>query len=182
MNLKAKYEKLITDAFLNEKEATVKMAIPRLEKIVINAGVGDGASDVKLIESMNNDIKNITGQTPVLTKSKKAIATFKLRENQPIGVKVTLRGERMWNFVSQLINVALPRVRDFKGAPLTSFDGRGNYTYGVKEQLIFPTINFDDVKKVRGFDVTFVTSCKSDAKAKLLLTAIGWPFAKPKGK
>ncbi|MDR0739470.1 MAG: 50S ribosomal protein L5 [Mycoplasmataceae bacterium] len=178
LNLKAKYEKLIKDNLMAEFNYKSVMQIPRLEKIVINAGVGDGASDAKFIEAMTNEIMTITGQKPILTKSKKAIATFKLRENQAIGIKVTLRGERMWNFVENLINVALPRVRDFKGVSNNSFDGRGNYSIGIKEQIIFTEINYDDIKRVRGFDVTFVTSTKKNEVAKALLKAIGLPFAK----
>ncbi|MDR1235123.1 MAG: 50S ribosomal protein L5 [Mycoplasmataceae bacterium] len=178
LNLKAKYGKLIKDALMSEYKYKSVMQVPKLEKIVINAGVGDAASDAKFIEAMTNEILVITGQKPVLTKSKKAIATFKLRENQAIGVKVTLRGERMWNFVENLINVALPRVRDFKGLSNNSFDGRGNYTIGIKEQIIFTEVNYDDIKKVRGFDVTFVTSTKKNEVAKAMLKAIGLPFAK----
>ncbi|MDR2369730.1 MAG: 50S ribosomal protein L5 [Mycoplasmataceae bacterium] len=178
LNLKTKYEKLIKDALMTEFAFKSIMQVPKLEKIVINAGVGDAAADVKYIEAMTNEIQAITGQKPILTKSKKAIATFKLRENQAIGVKVTLRGERMWNFVENLINVALPRVRDFKGVSNNSFDGRGNYTIGIKEQIIFTEINYDDIKRVRGFDVTFVTSTNKNDVAKAMLKAIGLPFAK----
>ncbi|MDR1991794.1 MAG: 50S ribosomal protein L5 [Mycoplasmataceae bacterium] len=178
LHLKTKYEKLIKDALFSQFKYKSVMQVPKLEKIVINAGVGDAAADVKFIEAMANEIQAITGQKPVLTKSKKAIATFKLRENQTIGVKVTLRGERMWNFVENLVNIALPRVRDFKGLSNNSFDGRGNYTLGIKEQIIFTEINYDDIKRVRGFDVTFVTSTKKDQVAKELLKAIGLPFAK----
>lgn len=176
--LKEKYEKLIKDALMAEFKYKSVMQIPKLEKIVINAGVGDAASDAKLIEAMAKEIELISGQKPILTKSKKAIATFKLRENQPIGVKVTLRKERMWNFVENLINIALPRVRDFKGLSNNSFDGQGNYTIGIKEQIIFTEINYDDIKKVRGFDVTFVTSTNKNDVARAMLTAIGLPFAK----
>ncbi|MDR0675387.1 MAG: 50S ribosomal protein L5 [Mycoplasmataceae bacterium] len=178
LNLKTKYEKKIKDALMTEFSYKSVMEVPKLEKIVINAGVGDGAADAKFIEAMSNEIQVITGQKPILTKSKKAIATFKLRENQAIGVKVTLRGERMWNFVENLVNVALPRVRDFKGVSNNSFDGRGNYTIGIKEQIIFTEINYDDIKRVRGFDVTFVTSTKKNEVAKAMLKAIGLPFAK----
>lgn len=149
---------------------------PRLEKVCINAGIGDAASDSKLIEQAAKEIMAITGQKPVLTRAKKAIATFKIRENQPIGVKVTLRGEKMWNFIENLVNVALPRVRDFKGLSPNSFDSDGNYTLGIKEQIVFMEINFDEVKRVRGFNVTFVTSTKNKDESLALLKAIGLPL------
>jgi len=154
------------------------MEIPRLEKIVINAGVGDATKDAKLIESMFDEILAISGQKPVMTKSKKAIATFKLRENQNIGVKVTLRNEKMWNFLANLINVALPRVRDFKGLKTNAFDNDGNYSLGIKEQIIFTEISFDKIKKIRGFDVTFVINSPNKEASFALLKSIGMPFRK----
>lgn len=178
LNLKTKYTKLINEALMKEFNYKSVMQIPKLEKVIINAGVGDATNDAKLIEAMSNEIELISGQKPILTKSKKAIATFKLRENQAIGVKVTLRGERMWNFIENLIKIALPRVRDFKGLSQKAFDGRGNYTIGIKEQIIFTEINYDDIKKVRGFDVTFVTSTNDDKQALALLKIIGLPFRK----
>ncbi|MDR0857157.1 MAG: 50S ribosomal protein L5 [Mycoplasmataceae bacterium] len=180
--LKGQFEKMIADSLMEIHHYKSVMQIPKLEKIVINAGVGDATKDAKLVDSMANEIELITGQKPIKTRSKKAIATFKLRENQEIGVKVTLRGDKMWNFVSNLINVAIPRVRDFKGVPTASFDGHGNYTLGIKEQIIFTEINYDSVKKIRGFDVTFVTSSKNDEEARELLKAIGMPFAKQRTK
>ncbi|MDR0985499.1 MAG: 50S ribosomal protein L5 [Mycoplasmataceae bacterium] len=178
LNLKVKYEKLIKEELTKQFKFKSVMQIPKLEKIVINAGVGAATQDAKLIETVAKEVEQITGQKPILTKSKKAIATFKLRENQPIGVKVTLRGERMWNFIENLINIALPRVRDFKGLNNNAFDGHGNYTLGIKEQIIFTEINYDDIKRVSGFDVTFVTSSKKDEIARALLTAVGLPFMK----
>lgn len=178
MSLKQKYlEKINNDLMQNHGFKSV-IQVPKLEKVVINAGIGDATKDAKMIEAAFNEIKAITGQKPIMTKSKKAIATFKLRENQPIGVKVTLRGEKMWNFIENLINIALPRVRDFKGVSKKSFDGHGNYTIGIKEQIIFTEINYDDIKRNRGFDITFVTSAKNDKDAFELLKSIGIPFTK----
>ena len=175
-----KYLKKVKETLMAQQAYTSVMQLPKLEKVVINSGVGDATSDAKLLESVVNELTLITGQKPVITRSKKAIATFKLRENQGIGAKVTLRGDKMWNFIENLINIALPRVRDFKGIPNNSFDGHGNYTLGIKEQIIFTEINYDEVKKIRGFDVTFVTSAKDDEQARKLLAAIGLPFAKTK--
>ena len=167
-----KIAKSLTEQF----KYTNVMQVPRLEKICIHAGIGDAASDSKLIEQAAKEIEQITGQKPVLTRAKKAIATFKVREGQPIGVKVTLRGEKMWNFVENLVNIALPRVRDFKGLPGNSFDKQGNYTMGIKEQIIFTEINFDEIKRVRGFNITFVTSTNNKEETKALLKAIGLPI------
>ena len=167
-----KIAKSLTEQF----KYTNVMQVPRLEKVCINAGIGDAASDAKLIEQAAKEIEQITGQKPVLTRAKKAIATFKVREGQPIGVKVTLRGEKMWNFVENLVNIALPRVRDFKGLPGNSFDKQGNYTMGIKEQIIFTEINFDEIKRVRGFNITFVTSTNNKEETKALLKAIGLPI------
>ena len=157
-----KIAKSLTEQF----KYTNVMQVPRLEKVCINAGIGDAASDAKLIEQAAKEIEQITGQKPVLTRAKKAIATFKVREGQPIGVKVTLRGEK----------IALPRVRDFKGLPGNSFDKQGNYTMGIKEQIIFTEINFDEIKRVRGFNITFVTSTNNKEETKALLKAIGLPI------
>ena len=174
MSKKQDYLKKINEALASQY--TNVNQVPKLEKISINMGIGDIASDAKLVEAAAKEIEVITGQKPILTKSKKAIATFKIREGQAIGVKVTLRGEKMFNFLDNLINIALPRVRDFKGLPANSFDGQGNYTLGIKEQIIFPEINFDEVKKVRGFNVTFVTSTNDKKQALSLLKAIGLPI------
>jgi len=176
------YNKKIADALTPKFGYKTPMQVPTLDKIVINSCAGDATSDAKLLDALYNEITLITGQKPIKTRSKKAIATFKLRENQEIGVKVTLRREAMWNFVEKLVKIALPRVRDFRGLKDNSFDGKGNYTLGIKEQNIFTEINFDDIKRVRGFDVTFVTSTNSDEEAKALLVAIGLPFISNKKK
>ena len=152
------------------------MEIPKLEKIVINMGLGDSISNSKILDDAVEELKVITGQKPVVTKARKSIANFKLREGMPIGAKVTLRGERMYEFLDKLVSIALPRVRDFRGISADSFDGRGNYTLGVKEQLIFPEINFDKVKKVRGMDIVIVTTAKTDEEGRALLLALGMPF------
>ena len=180
--LTKKYNKLIADALTVQFGYKSKMQVPTLDKIIINSCAGDATQDAKLLDALYNEITLITGQKPIKTKSKKAIATFKLRENQEIGVKVTLRREKMWNFVEKLVKIALPRVRDFRGLKDNSFDHHGNYTLGIKEQNIFTEINFDDIKRVRGFDVTFVTSTNSDEEAKALLVAIGLPFISNKKK
>lgn len=152
------------------------MEVPKLEKIVINMGVGDAVQNAKLLDSAVEELALISGQKPVITRAKKSIAGFRLREGMPIGVKVTLRGERMYDFLQKLIRVALPRVRDFRGVSNNSFDGRGNYTLGVKEQLIFPEIDYDKISKVRGMDITIVTTSKTDEEARELLAQFGMPF------
>lgn len=154
------------------------MEVPKLEKIVINMGVGDAVQNAKLLDSAVEELALISGQKPVITRAKKSIAGFRLREGMPIGVKVTLRGERMYHFFDKLVNVALPRVRDFRGVSSKSFDGRGNYTLGLREQLIFPEIEYDKVEKIRGMDVVIVTTAKTDEEARELLTQLGMPFAK----
>lgn len=175
-NFKDLYNKEITKALHDEFGYTSKMEIPKLEKIVINMGVGEGSKDDKFIEAAVKDLELIAGQKPVVTKAKKSIAGFKLREGQPVGVKVTLRGENMYNFMEKLIKVALPRVRDFHGISKTAFDGKGNYTLGIKEQLIFPEIEYDNVVKVRGMDIIFVTTAKTNKEAEALLRAFGMPY------
>ena len=157
---------------------TNPMQIPKLSKIVINMGVGEAKENVKVLESAVRDMEIIAGQKAVITKSKKSIANFKIRENMPIGCKVTLRGEKMYEFADRLINLALPRVRDFRGVNPNAFDGRGNYSLGIKEQLIFPEIEYDKVDKVRGMDVIFVTTANTDEEARYLLTLFNMPFAK----
>ena len=154
------------------------MEVPKLSKIVVNIGVGDGAHDSKFVEAAQKDLEAITGQKAVITKAKKSIAGFKLREGQPIGVKVTLRGEAMYNFMEKLIKVSLPRVRDFRGVSPKAFDGFGNYTLGIKEQLIFPEIEFDNIVKLRGMDIVFVTTAKTNEEAFELLSGFGMPFRK----
>lgn len=157
---------------------TNPMQIPKLSKIVINMGVGEAKENVKVLESAVRDMEIIAGQKAVITKSKKSIANFKIRENMPIGCKATLRGEKMYEFADRLINLALPRVRDFRGVNPNAFDGRGNYSLGIKEQLIFPEIEYDKVDKVRGMDVVFVTTANTDEEARYLLTLFNMPFAK----
>jgi large subunit ribosomal protein L5 len=154
------------------------MQVPKLVKIVINMGVGDSINNSKLLDAAVEDLAQISGQKPLITKAKKSIAVFKLREGMPIGAKVTLRGERMYEFYDKLVSIALPRVRDFRGVNPNAFDGRGNYTIGVKEQLIFPEINYDKVLKIRGMDIVIVTTANTDEEGRALLTKLGMPFAK----
>ena len=173
-----KYREEIAPALQAKFGYTSTMEIPHLEKIVINMGVGDATQNAKLIEAAVEDLTAISGQKPVITKAKKSIAVFKVREGQEIGCKVTLRGARMYEFLNKLVNIALPRVRDFRGVSAKAFDGRGNYTLGVKEQLIFPEINYDKVVKVRGMDIVIVTTAKSDEEGRELLKLFGMPFEK----
>ena len=172
-----KYNSEIKAAMKSKFNYSSVMQIPKLEKIVINMGVGDVRENAKALESAIRDMETITGQKAVVTKAKKAIATFKIRQGMNIGCKVTLRGEKMYTFLDKFINVALPRVRDFRGVNPNSFDGRGNYSMGVKEQLIFPEIEYDKVDKIRGMDIIFVTTAKNDEEAKELLKQFGMPFA-----
>lgn len=176
--LKEKYNNSVVPALVEKYNYSSVMECPKLEKVVINLGVGDAISDPKFLDNAVNELTQISGQKPVITKAKKSIANFKLREGTSIGCKVTLRGERMYEFLDKLFNVSLPRVRDFRGVSKTAFDGRGNYTLGVKEQLIFPEINFDKVSKVRGMDIVIVTSAKTNDEARSLLEELGMPFAK----
>ena len=155
-----------------------QMEVPKIEKIVINMGVGEARDNAKVLENAVNDMQMISGQKPVITKAKKSVAAFKLREGMPIGCKVTLRGEKMYEFLDRLVNLALPRVRDFRGVSATAFDGRGNYALGIKEQLIFPEVEYDKIDKVRGMDVIIVTTADSDEEARELLTQFGMPFQK----
>lgn len=175
--LKEKYLKEIVPALKGRFQYESVMQVPKIEKICINKGMGVAVTDKKLIDVGLEEITNITGQKAVPTRSKKAISNFKLRENMPIGVRVTLRGDRMYEFLDRLMNVALPRVRDFRGVSTKGFDGRGNYTLGVKEQIIFPEISIDKVNKISGMDITFVTSAKNDEESFELLKAFGMPFA-----
>ncbi|MGL4950690.1 MAG: 50S ribosomal protein L5 [Mycoplasma sp.] len=176
--LKKRYLKDIVPELQKEFNLKSIMQVPKLEKIVINAGIGDAAQDSKNLDAAVNELQIITGQKPLITKAKKSIATYKVREGQGIGTKVTLRGEKMWQFLTLLNDVALPRVRDFKGLNPNSFDGRGNYTIGIKEQIIFPQIVYDDVKRIRGYDITFVTSTNSNEQALSLLLKLGTPIRK----
>ena len=175
--LKDKYNKEIVPALKQKFEYKSVMQVPKIEKICINKGMGVAVTDKKLVDVALEEISTITGQKSVSTKSKKAISNFKLRENMPIGVRVTLRGDKMYEFMDRLMNIALPRVRDFRGVSGKGFDGRGNYTLGVKEQIIFPEISIDKVNKISGMDITFVTSAKTDEESFELLKAFGMPFA-----
>jgi large subunit ribosomal protein L5 len=175
--LKQKYQKEIMTALKSKFQYKSIMEVPKVEKICINKGMGVAVADKKLIDVALEEISTITGQKAVSTKSKKAISNFKLRENQPIGVRVTLRGDKMYEFMDRLMNIALPRVRDFKGVSAKGFDGHGNYTLGVKEQIIFPEISIDKVTKISGMDITFVTNAKTDEESFELLKAFGMPFA-----
>ena len=176
--LKEKYLNEVVPSLMNKYNYKSKMEVPKLEKIVINIGVGDATSNSKLLDAAVADLTKLSGQKPVVTKAKKSIAGFKVREGQSIGCKVTLRGENMYNFMDKLISISLPRVRDFRGVSPKAFDGRGNYTMGIKEQLIFSEIDYDDVVKVRGMDIVFVTTAKSNAEAFDLLNELGIPFRK----
>lgn len=175
--LKKKYNEEITPALIEKFGYTSKMEVPKLEKIVLNMGVGDATTDSKYLDAAVKELTVIAGQKPVVTKAKKSIAGFKLREGNKIGCKVTLRGDNMYEFLDKLISIALPRVRDFRGVSPKSFDGRGNYTLGIKEQLIFPEIEYDKIDKVRGMDIIFVTTAKTDEEARELLRFLGMPFA-----
>lgn len=176
--LKDQYNEKIVDEMMKKFEYKNKMQVPKLEKIVINMGVGEAKDNAKLLEAAVKDLEIISGQKAVITRAKKSVANFKLREGMPIGCKVTLRGEKMYEFADRLINLALPRVRDFRGINPNAFDGRGNYALGIKEQLIFPEIEYDKVDKVRGMDVIFVTTAGTDEEARELLTLFGMPFSK----
>ena len=176
--LKERYENEISKSLMTKFNYSSVMEVPVMEKIVINIGVGDAVSNSKLLDEAVEELTLISVQKPVITRAKKSIAGFKLREGMPIGCKVTLRGERMYEFLDKLINISLPRVRDFRGVPKNSFDGRGNYTLGIKEQLIFPEINFDKVNKLRGMDIVFVTTAKTDEEGRELLAQLGMPFHK----
>ncbi len=176
--LKEIYKEEIAPALFEEMGYENVMQVPKIEKIVVNIGVGEALDNPKALDEAVRDLTTITGQKPVVTKAKKSIANFKLREGRIIGTKVTLRGDRMWAFLDRLVNVALPRVRDFRGISPDSFDGRGNYTLGLREQLIFPEINYDDVESIRGMEITIVTTAENDDQARALLTKVGMPFRK----
>lgn len=176
--LKEKYLKEVTPSLMEKFNYSSVMQTPKVEKIVINMGVGDAVSNAKNLDKAVEELTLITGQKPMITKAKKSIAGFRLREGMPIGAKVTLRGERMYEFLDKLVSVSLPRVRDFHGVSKKAFDGRGNYTLGIKEQLIFPEIDFDKVNKLRGMDIVFVTTAKTDEEGHELLAQLGMPFHK----
>ena len=176
--LKEQYQNEIVDAMIKKFGYKNIMEVPKLDKVVINMGVGEARDNAKVLESAISDMEKIAGQKAVVTRAKNSVANFKIREGMPIGCKVTLRGERMYEFVDRLVNLALPRVRDFRGVNPNAFDGRGNYALGIKEQLIFPEIEYDKIDKVRGMDVIFVTTAKTDEEARELLTQFNMPFAK----
>ncbi len=176
--LRETYQNEIVDAMIKKFGYKNKLEVPKLDKVVINMGVGEAKENAKILESAMHDLEIISGQKPVSTKAKKSIANFKIREGMAIGCKVTLRGEKMYEFVDRLINLALPRVRDFRGVNPNAFDGRGNYALGIKEQLIFPEIEYDKVDKIRGMDVIFVTTARTDEEARELLAQFNMPFAK----
>ena len=176
--LKEYYVDTVAPALMKKFNYKSVMEIPKLDKVVINVGAGEAKDNAKVIDSISGDLAKITGQKPIVCRAKKSVANFKLREGMPIGVKVTLRGEKMWEFMDRLFNVALPRVRDFRGINPNSFDGRGNYSLGIKEQLIFPEIEYDKIDKVRGMDVCFVTTANTDEEGRELLKLMGAPFEK----
>ena len=176
--LKDYYVSTVAPALMSKFGYKNVMQIPRLDKVVVNVGAGEAKDNAKAIDALMGDLSLITGQRPVICRAKKSVANFKLREGMPIGVKVTLRGEKMWDFVDKLFNIAFPRVRDFRGINPNSFDGKGNYSTGIKEQLIFPEIEYDKIDKVRGMDINFITTATTDEEAKELLSLLGAPFAK----
>ena len=176
--LKDRYEQEVAPALKKEFGYKNVMAIPKIEKIVVNMGLGEATQNAKIVDTGADEVARITGQKPVTTRAKKSIAQFKVRKGMPIGAMVTLRGERMWEFFDRLISVALPRVRDFRGVSPRGFDGRGNYTLGLREQLVFPEIDYDKIDKLRGLEVTFVTTARTDDEARALLTELGFPFRK----
>ena len=176
-NLKAKYQAEVAPALMQKFGYKSVMQIPRLEKIVVNVGCSEARENAKVLDAVVNDLTTITGQKAVITHAKKSVANFKLREGMPIGAKVTLRGNKMWEFLDRLFNVALPRVRDFRGISADSFDGRGNYALGIKEQLIFPEIEYDKIDKIRGMDIVVCTTAKTNEEARELLKLVGAPFA-----
>ena len=176
--LHERYQKEIAPALFKQFSFKNVMQVPRVEKVVVNIGVGEALDNAKALEAAVGDLTTVTGQKPVTTKARKSIANFKLREGRLIGVKVTLRGDRMWAFLDRLLNIALPRVRDFRGVSANAFDGRGNYTLGLKDQLVFPEIEYDKIDKLRGMEVTIVTSAKTDEHARALLQMLGMPFGK----
>ena len=176
-NLKAKYQAEVAPALMQKFGYKSTMQIPRLEKIVVNVGCSEARENAKVLDAVVSDLTTITGQKAVITKAKKSVANFKLREGMPIGAKVTLRGNKMWEFLDRLFNVALPRVRDFRGISADAFDGRGNYALGIKEQLIFPEIEYDKIDKIRGMDIVVCTTAQTDEEARELLKLVGAPFA-----
>ena len=176
--LKERYDEEIIPALVKTLSLDNTMQVPRIEKVVVNIGVGEAIDNAKALDASISDITQITGQKPIVTRARKSIANFKLREGRQIGVKVTLRGERMWAFLDRLMNIALPRVRDFRGISPNSFDGRGNYTLGLREQLVFPEIDYDKIDKIRGMEISIVTTARNDEEGRQLLQSLGMPFKK----
>lgn len=176
--LKERYQNEVAPDLMKSLAIDNVMEIPRIKKVVVNIGVGEALDNAKALDAAISDLTQITGQKPIITKSRKSIANFKLREGRAIGVKVTLRGERMWSFLDRLMNIALPRVRDFRGVSPNSFDGRGNYTLGIREQLVFPEINYDKIDKIRGLEISIVTTARTDDESRQLLQMLGMPFRK----
>lgn len=176
--LKEKYKSEVINSLMEKFQYKNIMEVPKLEKIVLNMGLGDAKDNRKVLDSAVKEMETIAGQKPIVTRAKKSVANFKVREGMPVGAKVTLRGEKMYEFFDRLVSIALPRVRDFRGTNPNSFDGRGNYSLGIKEQLIFPEINYDDIEKVRGMDIIIVTTAKTDEEARELLRLMGMPFNK----
>ena len=174
--LKERYQKEVAPAIAKEFGIKNPMAIPRVQKVVLNMGMGEAIANAKILDTATDELRSITGQKPVVTKAKKSIASFKLRQGMPIGVMVTLRGDRMYEFLDRLVSIALPRVRDFRGVSPKAFDGRGNYTIGVREQLIFPEIDFNKVDKLRGMNISIITTARNDEQARALLKGLGMPF------
>src|SRR5512139_4285173 len=176
--LKERYQKEIVPQLIQEFKYPTPMQSPRISKVVVNVGVGEALTNAKALDATVSDITSITGQKPIITKARKSIATFKLREDKPIGVKVTLRGDRMWQFLDRLCNVVLPRIRDFRGISPDAFDGRGNYTLGLREQLVWPEIEYDKIDKLRGLEISIVTTARNDEEARKMLQLLGMPFRK----
>lgn len=176
--LKERYLNEVAPGLMNSLTIDNAMEIPRITKVVVNIGVGEALDNAKALDAAISDLTQITGQKPIITKAKKSIANFKLREGRAIGVKVTLRGDRMWSFLDRLMNIALPRVRDFRGVSPNSFDGRGNYTLGLREQLVFPEINYDNIDKIRGMEISIVTTARTDDESRQMLQMLGMPFRK----
>lgn len=177
-DIRERFEKEVHPALMKEFNYTNPMQVPRLHKVVVNVGLGEAITNARALDATVNDVMTITGQRPVITRAKKSIAAFRLREGMPIGVTVTLRGQRMWDFYEKLVSVALPRIRDFHGLPTKAFDGRGNYSLGVTEQLIFPEIDYDKIDRIRGMEITIVTSARTDEEGQRLLALLGMPFAR----
>ena len=176
--LKVQYQQEVVPALMSKFEYKSVMQVPKIDKIVVNVGCGEARENAKVLDAVVSDLNTITGQKAVITKAKKSVANFKLREGMPVGAKVTLRGDKMWEFLDRLFNVALPRVRDFRGISANAFDGRGNYALGIKEQLIFPEIEYDKIDKIRGMDIIICTTANTDEEARELLTLVGAPFEK----